>query len=100
MLSQLTSADFTPYLHQTFQLNRNSETPLAVELISVQKVGAPTTPDNATCPHFSLVLRGSAYAYLPHQTYTLAHPQLGALALSLIPIGLDGAGIRYEATFH
>jgi hypothetical protein len=95
MLHEPTSADFTPYLHQTFQLQRSADLPVTVELLSVQKTSADAQPGV-----FAVVLRGSACAYLPHSQYTLAHPQLGMLPLRLVPIGVDQAGIRYEATLH
>ncbi len=105
MIRELTTADFTPYLHQTFQMQRSADLPVTVELISVQAVGAnigadAKTADEAEGEPFSVVFRGSAYAYLPQSQYTVAHPELGLLSFVLMPIGVDEAGIRYEATFH
>lgn len=97
MLHELTSADFTPFLHQTFQLQRSTDLPVTVELISVPTGGVPKPTDRGP---FSVVFRGSAWTYLPQSQYTLAHPQLGLVSFWLAPIGLDESGIHYEATFY
>lgn len=110
MLDRLTSADFLPYLHQTFRLypqgditggeHEVSGESLECELIEVSELGrAPdgTAPDDRR-RSFSLVFRGPFL--LPQRIYTLEHEALGRLALFLVPIGAFQGYIHYQAVFN
>ncbi|MBB4286361.1 DUF6916 family protein [Roseospira goensis] len=45
------------------------------------------TPPGAPRTGFRLVLRGAADAVLPQATYTIGHPDLGQVALFMVPVG-------------
>jgi hypothetical protein len=46
---------------------------------------------------FSLVFHATGGEHLPQQIFTLTHAELGELALFLVPLGPDTAGMAYEA---
>jgi hypothetical protein len=102
MLEQLSSANFEPLLHQTFQLRAQpsaDQPALSLELIEVLAYGQRGAPTPAARAPFSLTFLEPGPAYLPQQIYTLAHPALGQLELFLVPIGADARGVRYQAVF-
>jgi len=49
---------------------------------------------------FSLIFRGPPQQLLEQATWALAHPVLGTLAIFLVPLGRDAAGIDYQAIFN
>jgi hypothetical protein len=49
---------------------------------------------------FSLVFHAPGGELLPQQTFTLRHPELGELAIFLVPLGPASDGtVAYEAVF-
>jgi hypothetical protein len=49
---------------------------------------------------FSLVFHAPGGELLPQQTFTARHPELGELAIFLVPLGPQGDGaMAYEAVF-
>ena len=101
MLDTLTSADFSPYLNQTFRIHAESSRSLEAELIEVSELGPDPTRDEEVLRKraFSIVLRGPREPLLPQRIYQVEHEELGMLGLFLVPIGPDGEGMRYEAVF-
>ena len=71
---------------------------LWADLVEVQALGGP--PFNSRQP-FSLLFAGppAPAPALPQRTYRLAHARMPELALFLVPIGADAAGLRYQAIF-
>jgi len=60
-------------------------------------------PLNGASPHegaFSLMFRGPADAPLQQATHVLDHAALGRLAIFLVPVGRDSAGMQYQAIFN
>src|SRR5262245_53099009 len=109
MLNELTSADFAPHLHTTFQLSLGPwDQPhdpaahgamLALELIEITDLGTDAAVAPAQRRPFSLIFRQPEGAYLPQRIYSIEHAALGQLDLFLVPIGPDQRGMRYEAIF-
>ena len=101
MLEKLTSADFGPYVNQTFSLQIGSAEPLGVELIDVSDLGTDGGWDESSARRpFSIVFRGPKESYLPQSIYRIEHHRMGSLDLFLVPIGPDSQGMRYEAVFY
>lgn len=48
---------------------------------------------------FSLMFHGPAEPLLPQGIRPLAHDELGALDIFLVPVGREGDGVRYQAVF-
>jgi hypothetical protein len=110
MLDKLTSADFAPYLHQTFMLSLGpwgqSHDPAAhgaprmLELVEVADLGDESSGALVSRRPFSLIFREPGSAHLPQRIYAIQHPALGWLDLFLVPIGADQGGMRYQAIFN
>ena len=98
MLDKLTSADFIPYLNQTFMIYLEGGAPYPLELMSVTVQGEAKAEGERR--PFSLIFSNPRKdAYLPQQIYRLAHEKMGPLELFLVPLGPDQTGMRYEAIF-
>jgi hypothetical protein len=91
MPEALTIRDFLPYLHTQFQIEQFEGYKL--ELTEV------TEYSNPQLEQFSLIFTGTASPSVQQGMYTLVHPKMGKCELLLVPIGPDGAGMRYEAAF-
>jgi hypothetical protein len=48
---------------------------------------------------FALLFGGPLQPIMPQRTYTLDHERLGSFELFIVPIGPEGAMMRYEAVF-
>ena len=71
---------------------------LSLELIEAKpiKISLP----NAARQGFSLLFRGAQTPQLEQQVVRLEHETLGVLEMFLVPVGLDAAGVQYEAIFN
>ena len=99
MPDQLTPATFEPHVGTDFSIEVGGGVEIQMVLDSVRRQ-APRSHGDRTEP-FSLLFSGPTGAPLPQATHTLKHPELGALAIFLVPIGPDETGRqRYEAVFN
>lgn len=97
-LAALTLEGFQSHLEQLFHVDRAPGPPLALRLLEVRPRGA-FDPEFQRRQAFSLVFRGPPEPLLVQRIYALHHPDLGALAIFLVPLGPDREGMRYEAVF-
>jgi hypothetical protein len=94
----LTPDTFEPHIGTDFSIEVGDGVVTTV-LDSVQRHGQ-RSHGNRTEP-FALVFLGPSGSPLPQATYSLAHSELGELAIFLVPIGPDDTGRhRYEAVFN
>jgi len=91
-----TLEDFAALHGQRFDVLDADADGLWAELIDVQSLGG--APCNGRQP-FSLLFAGPPAPALPQRTYRLAHARMAELAIFLVPIGADAAGVRYQAIF-
>ena len=98
MLSELTHATFEPCLDQTFVVRGDSADTLDLTLVAVTVVGDPI-PGVTSRHAFSLVFRGPADRRLDQALYHFENETTGALEFTIVPIGPDSGGLRYEAIF-
>lgn len=97
MLESLTIADFAPRVGERFSIaSADGGRPLDTELVEATPVGDARAGGRVP---FSLVFRGPTDVVLPQRIHHVGHPDLGTLDIFLVPIGPDGAGMRYEAIF-
>lgn len=101
-LQSLSADSFAEHLTTVFHLQTGGE-PLPLALVEVQRVSyaddpAAIGPAGRREP-FSLLFRGPRSPYAPQGTHRLEHDRLGTLDIFLVPLGPDGAGMRYEAVF-
>jgi hypothetical protein len=97
VLNRLTSADFTPYLNQTFTVDLDEQMVIPLELVSVTETGSAR---DGWQPFELLFLGPVSRQYLVQGTYRLEHEQMGALDIFLVPLGPEGGRMRYEAVFN
>jgi hypothetical protein len=93
----LTLETFQPHLGSVFAI------PLAqgrFELTLVEVSPLPSRAPDAQREPFTLLFRGPSTPVLPQRIYPLEHQTLGRQEIFIVPIGSDGAGMRYEAVFN
>ena len=85
----------------TFRVDPGDSPPFDVDLIEATALGSGETGSEGSGQRapFSLVFRGPADRLLPQRIYRLEHEAIGGFDLFLVPIGRDGAGVRFEAVF-
>lgn len=94
-LAAATADDFRKEIGTTFTV-RGGERPLPFVLAEVTEgMAAPGAPRNP----FSIVFRGPVEPVLAQQILTLDHPELGELAIFVVPLGVNAEGTRYQAVF-
>jgi hypothetical protein len=100
MLNELTVADFTPRLGQTFRIALAGLAPIDLELVSATELSPASQAQPQERRPFSLIFLGpESDQYLLQHIYRLEHPQMGALDLFLVPLGLQAQRMQYEAIF-
>ncbi len=98
MLESLTYGDFFERVGEEFRVPADGAG-IAIVLVEATDLTRPESPAPGRRP-FSLIFRGPRAPVLPQRTWPLEHPTLGRLEIFLVPIGPDGAGMRYEAIFN
>ena len=93
-MDELTVDSFAPHVGQRFALPEQG-----CELELIEARAHPGEPPAGRRAPFALLFRGPAEPILDQRTYVFEHPQLGTLAIFIVPVGRDDAGIRYEAIF-
>ena len=97
---------FARYLGETFQVDRDSTSPVAVQLTHVgdlparayQKASYNPSVDQEHC--FSLLFRGPADRPLVQGTYRFEHSQFGSFSLFIVPMVAVRGTQYYEAIFN
>lgn len=101
MLEDLTPDSFTPHVGTTFLVETGGGDRLGLSLVSAQAVGSSRRSGAVRERAFSVIFLGPAGApILPQRTYRLEHEEMGALELFLVPVGVDGGRVQYEAVFN
>ena len=101
MLETFTVATFSDHLGETFRLYVDSARSLNVELIEATDLSERFSrePAEGRRRPFFIAFRGPRTILLPQQISRMEHDTIGSFDLFLVPIGLDQAGLRYEAVF-
>jgi hypothetical protein len=108
-LEWLTYDRFAPRVGEVFEVGVGAGPTVCMVLSDASESAEPggRGPEGQERLQFSLVFRGPATPALPQGTYRLTHPELGELAMFLVPLGPDprgdgpgdAQGMRYEAVF-
>jgi hypothetical protein len=97
----LTGDFFAPHVGDRFELVPAEGDPFEAVLVSCDETNYGERDQwlaNIDRVPFSLVFHAPRLA--PQQTFTVRHPQLGELAIFLVPLGPQGDGaMAYEAVF-
>jgi hypothetical protein len=91
--------DFSRQLNTKFTVEVESSEPIELELVEVA-VRQSEANEQAGMERFSTFFYGPGNFFLPQQTYELRHPEMGEMAVFIVPIGADEKGYRYEAIFN
>jgi hypothetical protein len=97
---QLVSGTFEPHVGERFEVVPAAGEPFAATLsrCDVTTSGDPGDwVERIGRVPFSLLFHADPGTAVSQQTCILRHPELGELALFLVPLGPDEVGPRYEA---
>ena len=89
--------DFADKVGEVFAVSLQ-DADIALNLIESSPLPNRRGPDSRL--PFSLLFRGSDPRMLQQQLYRVTHGSLGEMAIFLVPVGKDDAGIQYQATFN
>lgn len=95
MNTQALWSGFHDHLHTLFTLEGEPFPGLVLELVEVSELR--TSSRLAT---FSILFYGPGGSRLEQGSYSMQHPDLGALGLFLVPVRADAGGYYYEAVFN
>jgi len=95
MSDDLTRDTFAPHIGTRFAVTSASTTAVELELVEVTDIG-----DGNRGLNFRLLFRGPRETTLGPGTVELEHPEIGAVALFIVPVGADPAGVQYEVVFN
>lgn len=96
-LDQLQAVDFQPYIGSDFFIQFTETTTVAAQLETVFELPGNFNSDRKP---FSIILQTDQKSeYYEQSIYTIDHASLGSLSLFLVPLGVRGKGMQYEAVF-
>jgi len=95
-LDSLTRETFEPLVDSTFAVGDPGSAVLGLRLAATGPAGSGLPGRRAP---FSLTFQGPLQPILPQGIHRLLHPELGELALFLVPVGPRGQAMQYEAIF-
>ncbi len=93
----LSHEQFAECLNDTFTI-RHEDNDHETQLIAVNKLG-PADREGGRAP-FSLLFRGAGDLELPQGVYKVAHDDLEAGEIFLVPLGPGKEGMLFEAVFN
>ena len=105
MIETFTPETFAGRVGETFRLHRDGAPPIEAALAELSVLGDSATGSqvegrtDGRAQAFSLVFRAPGRQAVPQQIFHVEHDAIGAFDLFLVPIGIDGDGVRYEAVF-
>ena len=94
-LDQLLPDDLEPLVGQSFSVVQN-EGDLRLELVAVRAL----PPHSRREKPFALLFRGPSQPVLQQRIHTLAHAELGTMAMFLVPVSGGQGSVEYEAIFN
>jgi len=86
---------FDSHVGTRFAATSASTALVELELVEVSDIG-----DGNHGLNFRLLFRGPRETPLDQGTVELVHPTIGTVALFMVPIGADAAGVQYEVVFN
>ncbi|MDX1733407.1 MAG: hypothetical protein R3228_03540 [Halioglobus sp.] len=93
-LATVTAADFEPLLHQAFALDESDGA--ALTLVEIDSRAAD---GNDARSAFTLIFRAAEGIDSPQGIFQLSHAHTGEFELFLVPLGLEGGHMMYQAVF-
>jgi hypothetical protein len=97
-LASATAATFSDHVGQPFEVSAGDGVSHTLALASVREGAAAPWP-GARVP-FVLVFEGPREPLLPQAIYGFTHPDLGEFGIFIVPVGIEGEAVVYEAVFN
>lgn len=99
MSDMQTEAEFAKNVNTKFRLVVDAPQPIELTLVEVtpRKIEPHEEPG---MERFSAVFMGPREIFLPQQTYTVSHPDMGEFDIFLVALGQEPEGFRYEAVYN
>jgi len=99
-LKNLSKEDFAQALQQKFILRTGGEQTLELSLVAVTHLTLhPVEKGPIRDEPFSLMFHGPVTPWARQHTYRLENETLGEVDIFLVPLGLSGSHMQYEAVF-
>ncbi len=99
MAASLTEEEFSKHVNTIFSVNLDDQPAVDLELVQVK--GYMKKPGEVEgMERFSVFFKGPGKPLLPQSTYSLSSEGMGTIEIFLVPISVDGDGLRYEAVFN
>ena len=96
-LHLLSASHFQPYLGQDFRIQFSEDVAAIAQLEEVLELPGYSPLERKP---FSIILQTDQQTkYYLQAIYTVEHPALGPLSVFLVPVGVKGKGMQYEAVF-
>lgn len=96
-LHLLDASDFQPYVGEQFRILFSEQDAQEAILESVTPLGGYTP---LTRGPFAITLQTDQQTkHYQQAIYTIEHPALGSFIIFLVPVGVRGKGMQYEAVF-
>ena len=101
MLESFTIATFALRIGESFLIRITDAQTIELTLSTARELTPHTIPttDMITRIPFSLLFLGPSELGLSQGTYRLEHAQLGIFDLFIVPVGVQGDQMQYEAVF-
>lgn len=98
-LDQLRLTSFTELIGSSFRVFAQRVAELELILVEASP-SRRAAPNSDQADSFSLVFTGPAHRQLDQQIYRFEHARVGAFELFIVPIGSNGAIVKYEAVIN
>jgi hypothetical protein len=96
-LDRLCAADFQPYTGTDFCIRFSEDVAVTAQLENVLELCGYSGLERQP---FSIVFQTDQQrSYYTQAIYRVEHPALGVLPIFLVPLGIKGKGMQYEAVF-
>jgi hypothetical protein len=95
-LEQLARETFVPLVDSTFAVGDPGASALGLRLAGIGAAGAGLPGHRVP---FSLIFHGPLQPLLSQGIHRLLHPELGEIAIFLVPVGPAGQAMQYQAIF-
>lgn len=96
-LHLLSASQFQPYIGQEFRIEFSDGVCVVAQLEEVVALPGYTPLERKP---FSIILQTELKTtYYLQAIYTVAHPSFGSMSIFLVPVGIKGKGMQYEAVF-
>jgi hypothetical protein len=95
----LTAEEFSKHLNTNFRATLDTQVEADLALVEVKSYSSKHE-EQAGMERFSVYFTGPAEPFLPQQSYTFQHAEMGEFEMFLVPLSRKEAGARYEAVFN